>query len=121
MCDLNGPLRFCACDDSIDLTQPYWKLHMNCYQASYDLNNIVLGKFSDNYTDPYELETGLNLGNLFDFEYNPAQDDRLEVYFNNQMKYCFVFNEGLWINDSFFGMQSKRFYRVQKAGIIKTK
>ena len=93
MCDLNGPFRLCTCSSEIDYTKPHWILRMNSVNNGEDIMVIIGIMTPINLIDKIErrkILRRLNTVNVFDFKYNPSENDQLELNLEEEDGYSLL-------------------------------
>ncbi|WP_196889352.1 hypothetical protein [Aureivirga sp. CE67] len=120
MCKISEHLKFCTCNEKINLKENYWELKRRAkgfilgqlihYPDDFDINKKTILKITDN----------LNSKNLFDFDYKPEEEDKLKLSFNKGEKESiihFLFKNGKWerfyesgLNNSFDYLEDRDLY-----------
>ncbi|HLP14241.1 MAG TPA: hypothetical protein VK177_20080 [Flavobacteriales bacterium] len=104
MCESSHTLKFCTCTtvDESDMTITYvWEL-----RSLVNSGNPVLGKFVnpsfelDDVVNEKKLVDALNRKNCFDFDYQPRENDQLQIRYNKNLHkpqfISFIFKGGKW-------------------------
>ena len=121
MCDLNGPFRLCTCSDDIDYSKPHWILRMNNINDGEEMM-VTIGMMTPiNLIDKIErrkILRRLNTINVFDFEYNPKDNDQLELNFEEYDGYKFTFKNGKWKIEEWYGEHPIFEHQNTKEGVI---
>lgn len=123
MCDLNGPFRLCTCSADIDYTKPHWVLRMNSTNDSEE-TMVRIGMMKPlnliNKIERRKILRRLNTVNVFDFEYEPSENDQLELILEEDDGYTFNFKKGKWVLEEWNGEYSEFEHKSQKEGIIES-
>ena len=121
MCDLNGPFRLCSCSEDIDYSKPHWILRMNNINDGEEMM-VTIGMMTPiNLIDKIErrkILRRLNTINVFDFEYNPKDNDQLELNFQEYDGYKFTFKNGKWKIEEWYGEHPIFEHQNTKEGVI---
>ena len=121
MCDLNGPFRLCSCSEDIDYSKPHWILRMNNINDGEEMM-VTIGMMTPiNLIDKIErrkILRRLNTINVFDFEYNPKDNDQLELNFQEYDGYKFTFKNGKWRIEEWYGEHPIFEHQNTKEGVI---
>ena len=121
MCDLNGPFRLCSCSEDIDYSKPHWILRMNNINDGEEMM-VTIGMMTPvNLIDKIErrkILRRLNTINVFDFEYNPKDNDQLELNFEEYDGYKFTFKNGKWKIEEWYGEHPIFEHQNTKEGVI---
>jgi len=121
MCDLNGPFRLCTCSEDIDYSKPHWILRMNNINDGEEMM-VTIGMMTPvNLIDKIErrkILRRLNTINVFDFEYNPKDNDQLELNFEEYDGYKFTFKNGKWKIEEWYGEHPIFEHQNTKEGVI---
>jgi len=121
MCDLNGPFRLCTCSEDIDYSKPHWILRMNNINDGEEMM-VTIGMMTPiNLIDKIErrkILRRLNTINVFDFEYNPKDNDQLELNFQEYDGYKFTFKNGKWKIEEWYGEHPIFEHQNTKEGVI---
>ncbi|MDB4024017.1 hypothetical protein N9464_02155 [Flavobacteriaceae bacterium] len=121
MCDLNGPFRLCSCREDIDYSKPHWILRMNNINDGEEMM-VTIGMMTPiNLIDKIErrkILRRLNTINVFDFEYNPKDNDQLELNFQEYDGYKFTFKNGKWKIEEWYGEHPIFEHQNTKEGVI---
>ena len=121
MCDLNGPFRLCTCSSEIDYTKPHWILRMNSVNNGEDIMVIIGIMTPINLIDKIErrkILRRLNTVNVFDFKYNPSENDQLELNLEEEDGYKFTFKNGKWKIEEWYGEHPIFEHQYTKEGVI---
>ena len=121
MCDLNGPFRLCTCSEDIDYSKPHWILRMNNINDGEEMMVTIGMMTSINLIDKIErrkILRRLNTINVFDFEYNPKDNDQLELNFQEYDGYKFTFKNGKWKIEEWYGEHPIFEHQNTKEGVI---
>ena len=121
MCDLNGPFRLCTCSKDIDYSKPHWILRMNNINDGEEMMVTIGMMTSINLIDKIErrkILRRLNTINVFDFEYNPKDNDQLELNFQEYDGYKFTFKNCKWKIEEWYGEHPIFEHRNTKGGVI---
>jgi hypothetical protein len=62
----------------------------------------------------------INTVNVFDFEYEPSENDQLELNLEDDDGYTFNFKKGKWMLEEWKGEYSEFEYKNQKEGVIES-
>lgn len=104
MCDNLKEYKLCTCADNIDKTKPYWIL---CKAITSDpserFTNMIMGelippdpaqrkKMLDFEISNQKLLLDLNSKNVFDFNYQPLENDVLKIV-NGEDSYYFLYEK----------------------------
>ena len=123
MCDLNGPFRLCTCSDDIDFTKPHWILRMNSINDDVE-TMVTIGMMMPlnliNKIERRKILRRLNSVNVFDCEYNPSENDQLELNLEEDDGYTFNFQKGKWVFEEWYGDHQEFEYKNQIEGIIES-
>jgi len=121
MCDLNGPFRLCSCSEDIDYSKPHWILRMNNINDGEEMM-VTIGMMTPiNLIDKIErrkILRRLNTINVFDFEYNPKDNDQLQLNFQEYDGYKFTFKNGKWKIEEWYGEHPIFEHQNTKEGVI---
>ena len=121
MCDLNGPFRLCTCSEDIDYSKPHWILRMNNINDGEEMM-VTIGMMTPiNLIDKIErrkILRRLNTISVFDFEYNPKDNDQLELNFEEYDGYKFTFKNGKWKIEEWYGEHPIFEHQNTKEGVI---
>ena len=121
MCDLNGPFRLCTCSEDIDYSKPHWILRMNNINDGEEMM-VTIGMMTPiNLIDKIErrkILRRLNTINVFDFEYNPKDNDQLQLNFQEYDGYKFTFKNGKWKIEEWYGEHPIFEHQNTKEGVI---
>ena len=121
MCDLNGPFRLCSCSEDIDYSKPHWILRMNNINDGEEMM-VTIGMMTPiNLIDKIErrkILRRLNTISVFDFEYNPKDNDQLELNFQEYDGYKFTFKNGKWKIEEWYGEHPIFEHQNTKEGVI---
>ena len=124
MCDLNGPFRLCTCSSDIDYTKPHWILRMNSINDGEEDIMVRIGMMMPlnliNKIERRKILRRLNTVNVFDFEYEPSENDQLELNLEEDDGYTFNFKKGKWVFEEWYGEHQEFEYKNQKEGIIES-
>lgn len=121
MCDLNGPFRLCTCNADIDYSKPHWILRMNNTNEGEDMMVIIGMMTPMNLIDKIErrkILRRLNTINVFDFDYEPIENDQLELNLSEDNGYKFTFKNGKWKIEEWYGEHPIFEHQTSKKGII---
>lgn len=118
MCDITGPLKLCTCNSEIDKSKPYWVLKTICLTSSLDIRSKIIGTLSSDIDSERILVERLNNENLFDFDYNPQENDTLQIIFSNIHRFSFKFNSGKWSVIYPFGVREALVHFEETIGIV---
>jgi len=106
MCDLNGKFILCSCSEEVDLSEPHWKLYRNSMDNG-EYHRVIIGMMTPlNLIEKIErrkLLRRLNSQNVFDFEYQPKENDVLELFPSEYDEYKLTFIKGKWVLEEFMG------------------
>lgn len=123
MCDLNGPFRLCSCSSDVDYTKPHWILRINSNNERVDAS-VMIGVMTPlNLIDKIErrkILRRLNTINVFDFEYLPSENDQLELNYEEEDGYKFIFKKNKWVLEEWYGEQPAFEHEIQKEDIIES-
>ena len=123
MCDFNGPFRLCTCSADIDYTKPHWVLRMNTTSEGEDMT-VINGMMKPlNLIDKIErrkILRRLNTVNVFDFEYDPSENDQLEMNFEEDDGYKLTFKKGKWVLEDWCGEHPIFKHDTKKEGVIES-
>ena len=124
MCDLNGPFKLCSCADDIDFSKPHWKLLRN--SIGHGETHSIMGtpSFEVSMIDLIQqrkISRRLNSINVFDFEYQPNENDKLFIHEDEDNYIEFEFKKGKWRKVEFFGLHSYFEFEKESQGIIESK
>ena len=121
MCDLNGPFRLCTCSSDIDYTKPHWILRMNTTPEEIDMM-VRIGMMMPlnliNKIERRKILRRLNTVNVFDFKYEPSENDQLELNLEEDDGYTFNFKKGKWTLEEWYGEHPEFEHKSQKEGVI---
>ena len=121
MCDLNGPFRLCTCSGDIDYSKPHWILRMNNTNEGEDMMVHIGMMIPSNLIDKIErrkILRRLNTINVFDFDYNPNENDQLELNFQEDDGFKFTFRKGKWVMEEWYGEHPIIEHQTSKEGVI---
>jgi len=124
MCDLNGPFRLCTCSSDIDYTKPHWILRMNSINDGEEDIMVRIGMMMPlnliNKIERRKILRRLNTVNVFDFKYEPSENDQLELNLEEDDGYTFNFKKGKWMLEEWNGEYSEFEHKSQKEGVIES-
>ena len=124
MCDLNGPFRLCTCSDNVDYTKPHWILRMNSINDGEEDIMVRIGMMMPlnliNKIERRKILRRLNTVNVFDFEYEPSENDQLELNLEEDDGYTFNFKKGKWMLEEWNGEHPEFEHKSQKEGVIES-
>lgn len=123
MCDLNGPFKLCSCSSDIDYSKPHWILKTNPTRNEEYLVVIEGMMIPPNLIDKIERRKvlrRLNTVNVFDFEYNPSENDQLELNHEEDDGYKFTFRKGKWVLEEWFGEHPLFEHKDKRKGVIES-
>ena len=124
MCDLNGPFRLCTCSSDIDYTKPHWILRMNSINDGEEDIMVRIGMMMPlnliNKIERRKILRRLNTVNVFDFEYEPSENDQLELNLEEDDGYTFNFKKGKWMLEEWNGEHPEFEHKSQKEGVIES-
>ena len=123
MCDLNGPFKLCSCSSDIDYSKPHWILRMNSTNEGEDAMINVGMMIPPNLIHKIErrkILRRLNTINVFDFEYDPNENDQLELNYQEDDGFKFTFKGGKWVMKEFMGEHLVFEHESQREGIIES-
>ena len=106
MCDLNGKFILCSCSEDVDISEPHWKLYRNSMDNGVNRQIIIGMMYPPNLIDIIErrkLLRRLNTRNVFDFDYQPKENDVLELFPSEYEDYKLTFMKGKWVLEEFMG------------------
>ena len=122
MCDLNGKFTLCSCLGDIDLSKPHWKLYQNSIDDGVN-HHIIIGMMTPpNLIDIIErrkLLRRMNTRNVFDFDYQPKENDVLELFPSEYEEYKLTFLKGKWVLEEFMGEHLHFEHQITTLGEIK--
>ncbi len=104
MCDLSGPFKLCTCSGDIDYNNPHWTLKRNGLDTG-EMSYVIGSMNPLNLTDKIEqskMLRRLNTVNVFDFDYNPMENDKLNLVVEEQ-RHEFIFQNGKWKHEELLG------------------
>ncbi len=129
MCQISEHLKLCTCQTNSD--NNYWIINrkkmgqLKVGQMIYLPNTLNIKE-----NEIIKLLDILNKNLLFDFEYTPLEEDKLEMHFQINEKsseYNFIFSNGLWHIYTGVGsceimdlLENKPLYSDVYKGVIKT-
>ena len=124
MCDFNGPFRLCTCSSDIDYTKPHWILRMNSINDGEEDIMVRIGMMMPlnliNKIERRKILRRLNTVNVFDFKYEPSENDQLELNLEEDDGYTFNFKKGKWVFEEWYGEHQEFEYKNQKEGVIES-
>lgn len=109
MCQISEQLKFCSCKDVNVSNGNYWILsrrndkYLKIGQTVFEKNSLKIDKYQID-----KLLTRLNENSLFDFDYNPRKDDKLEINLkvnNKEFEYSFIYSKGKWEKNSIYSQE----------------
>ena len=123
MCDLSGPFKLCTCGDEIDYDKPHWSLQINLVnrEEGFQIFGTMMCPYDREPTLADKLEAELNSRNVFDFEYNPQENDSLSFYYNEDDSDTFNFIEGKWRQKSSLGQHTWDTFENKLEGYLPSK
>ena len=126
MCDLNGPFKLCTCSSEIDRSKPHWVLYRNVVKEGMPSMVVGMPIFTINLIGVIQerkLLRRMNTRNVFDFDYNPKESDKLFIYFDKDLEdYIELeFINGKWKKIGPLGMHSENKHDLKTLGIIESK
>ena len=89
MCDLNGRFKLCTCSSEIDRSKPHWVLYRNVVKEGMPSMVVGMPIFTINLIGVIQerkLLRRMNTRNVFDFDYNPKESDKLFIYFDKDLE-----------------------------------
>lgn len=101
MCDLLGTFKLCTCSAVIDYSEPHWFLYN---ENPDELELKVVGLIGEpslfEKLEAKNIEHNLNNNkDVFDFEYDPNENDHIDFILCNDQVYSFTFRNGKWMEE----------------------
>lgn len=123
MCDLNGPFKLCTCSSIIDFSKPHWILHQNVTNEGEEMIVTIGMMVPVSLIDKIErrkILRRLNTLNVFDFDYQPEENDQLELNFQEDDGHKLTFKGGKWKMEEWFGNHPIFEHKSKKVGLIES-
>ena len=121
MCDLLGPFKLCTCSDDIDYSEPHWFLY-NDNQNESELKVVGLIRepslFEKLEAKNFEYELNNNK-DVFDFEYDPNENDHIDFILSEDKVYSFTFRNGKWMQEMSLCAFDEEYHNIKLKGIVK--
>ena len=95
MCNIIGEFKLCTCSKKIDKSKPYWVIERLLVDENI-IYPVCIGMHAGEYLKNIDsILDKLNNGNPFDFEYNPENNDILELNFE-EVVFNLIYRNGMW-------------------------
>ena len=95
MCNIIGEFKLCTCSKKIDKSKPYWVIE-RLIKDENKISEIYIGMHGGEYLKNIDsILDKLNNGNPFDFEYNPENNDILELNFE-EVVFNLIYRNDRW-------------------------
>ena len=96
MCNIIDGFKLCTCSDKVDKSKPHWILERLIKKEDTIQDVVMIGILSPNYANNIKtILNELNNGNPFDFEYNPKDNDMLELNFDEDT-FSLIYKKDKW-------------------------
>ncbi|MCP4437711.1 MAG: hypothetical protein GY810_02100 [Aureispira sp.] len=114
MCDLTKGFKLCSCDgEQLKQEDIGWVLQRldASKEIAYRIGSVAIHHLDEKEeTLRNNIEEQLNTQNCFDFNFQPKQDDRLQIKYSAHQWFAYRYKEGQWQIDtstSFDGWRSQ--------------
>ena len=85
-----------TCSDKVDKSKPHWILERLIKKEDTIRDDVLIGILSVYYAENIEtILNELNNGNPFDFDYNPKDNDMLELNFDEDT-FSLIYKKDKW-------------------------
>ena len=96
MCNIIDGFKLCTCSDKVDKSKPHWVLERLIKKEDKIQDEVLIGILSPYYTENIKtILNELNNGNPFDFDYNPKDNDMLELNFDEDT-FSLIYKKDKW-------------------------
>jgi len=129
MCTVSSQLKLCTCSGKeIDRNKPYWILYRKRKTVKWIMGQVFLRLPQDlemMQQDSNRIEKQLNESNVFDFDPNLEEGDRLFLFFQRgrmdfeDIDFLFAYNSSVWKPSHFAPFESQKEFKELKKGFIR--
>ena len=96
MCNTIDGFKLCTCSDKVDKSKPHWILERLIKKEDKIRGDVLIGILSAYYANNIKkILNELNNGKPFDFDYNPKDNDMLELNFDEDT-FSLIYKKDKW-------------------------